>query len=452
MANPTLRDIAKAEKEAKADGKPRRLGAGNGLFLEVSPAGGKSWKYKFRLYKGDGDDRRAIQKELTIGNYDLTTEDEAREKHNAARKLVRDNEDPAAAKQAEKATKQQAEATSKAPILTFQSVAAEWLAMRDKIGRAGKTADRAERMVRYLTKAFGSTEITKVEVSHLAEVLKKAEAEGKYETRVRLQGHAIKIMGFAVARGYITASPFAAIRDVSEEGWISPSETHERRKAVTDEPDGAAKFGELMRAIDGYEGRNDNLIGAALKLLALTFVRPGDVRNARWEQFDLDNAKWSVPFDTGKQRTQRKKANFRVGKPHDVPLSRQAVELLRELKEFTGDQLLLFPGRQNGRPLSDGGMNAALKVLGYGDRHDPHGFRSSASTILNEERTEDGAVRFDPALIEMQLDHVDDSVRALYARGTYWPDRVRLMQYWADKVDTLRNPPKPKPDLSVVAA
>ncbi|MGJ4889014.1 tyrosine-type recombinase/integrase [Bradyrhizobium sp. HKCCYLRH3099] len=440
FAKLSQRDIDRA----KPKDKPYKLADGGGLYLEVMPNGSKYWRFKYRI---DG-----TEKKLAIGvygtDYPCLTAEQAREKHREAHKLVSLGKDPGVAKKVAKEQERQAEVeAARPPAPTFRQIADEWLAMRNAMGRADKTADRAERMVRYLTKAFGDVEIGNVRVSDLAEVLKEAEAKAKYETRVRLQGHAVKIMGFAVARGYIQASPFAAIRDVSEEGWISPSEAHERRKAVTD----PAKFGELLRAIDAYEGRNDNLVGAALRLLALTFVRPGDVIKARWDQFDLDNAKWSVPFGQSKQRTQRRKANFRVDKPHEVPLSRQAVELLRTLMEFTGDQPFLFPGRQKGRHMSDGTLAAALKVLGYGGRQDPHGFRSSASTILNEERTETGAVVFDPALIEMQLDHVDDSVRALYARGTYWPDRVRLMQYWADKVDQLRNPPKPKPDLRVVA-
>jgi integrase len=171
--------------------------------------------------------------------------------------------------------------------------------------------------------------------------------------------------------------------------------------------------------------------------LTLTFVRPGDVAQAEWAHFDRDAAMWTIPFDQLKMRTQRAKSDSRDGEPYEVPLARQTLALLGQLHSLTGHSRHLFPGRQNARTMSENTLNVALKALGYDGIHCAHGFRSSASTILNKERV-DGRRRFEQALIEVQLDHVDDSTRLIYDRDGLREWRAELMQFWGDKVDQLR--------------
>ena len=179
----------------------------------------------------------------------------------------------------------------------------------------------------------------------------------------------------------------------------------------------------------------------ALDLLALTFVRPGTVTQAEWDEFDLDGALWTIPFTKLKQRKFRESIKELRGKPHYVPLSRQALALLRELKKQTGNGRYVFLGRKN-RPISTNALENALNLLGYQDVHCPHGFRSSASTLLNAERiTVDGTElpRFAEQAVEFQLEHVDASVAAIYNRDQRVPERTKMMQFWAGSIDSLRD-------------
>jgi integrase len=182
--------------------------------------------------------------------------------------------------------------------------------------------------------------------------------------------------------------------------------------------------------------RAQNLTGYGLKLLALTFVRPGTVQKAEWANFDLKAGLWVVPFKQLKMASQRKKAGASES-DHIVPLSRQALALLRKLHAITGGSRYLFPGRQTNRTMSENTLNVALIALGYKSVHCAHGYRASASTILNKERV-DCRRRFERSLIELQLDHQDQSVRAIYDRDDCLPERIQLMQFWADKIDGLR--------------
>jgi integrase len=282
-------------------------------------------------------------------------------------------------------------------------------------------------MVKYLNAEIGDMDIAMIRTKHLADILDKYEQQGKFETRVRLQGAAVAIMGVAVGRGWIEINPFVGVRFAA--AFTSPNKTRENRPAIV-EP---VAFGHLLRKIDLYEGRDDNLIGFALKLLALTFVRPGDVAEARWEHFDLYEAKWSIPFDELKMRTQRRESDFRVGEPYEVPLAQQTLTLLRKLHKQSGDTPYLFPSRRGSRTITTNALELALDAMGYRGIHCPHGFRSSASTMLNRERMiiEGKKVLRWPeqgALIEVQLDHNDETTRAIYNRGGLWDERAELMQ------------------------
>jgi integrase len=414
----------------KPKAKSFKLADGEGLHVLVMPAGndGKPggamyWRYNYRT--------AGRAKTMALGTYPEITLKIARERHYAAATIVQTGADPLAQRRVEKV---QAEVQATAAI-TFGAMADQWLiTMVPKDRRASKTSTRDERMVRYLKAAMGDVALPDLRVSHLADLLTKYENAGKYETRVRIQGAAISIMGFAVGRGKIGQNPFVGVKFTA--AFTAPANTP--RPAVTD----PEAFGHLLRKVQYYEGRDDNLTGYALELLTLAWPRPGDVAQAEWAHFDLDNAKWAIPFDRLKQRTQRTESkDDRAGLPYEVPLSRQAVALLRNLNRRTGNSTYLFPGRQSARTMSENTMQNALNALGYKDLHCPHGFRSSASTILNAQRITVGGRkvrRFEPALIELQLDHNDESTRAIYDRGDCWDDRVELMQVWSDLVDLMR--------------
>ncbi|WP_315726170.1 tyrosine-type recombinase/integrase [Bradyrhizobium sp. SZCCHNS2022] len=425
-------------RAAKPAEKSFKMSDGGGLYLQVVAHGRGYWRYKYRI--------GGKEQTFAIGTYPTVTLAEAREEHRQAASLVQRGGDPNAEKRNRKEVQKQA--------VPFREVSALWLkeqALGD--GVASKTADRAERMVRYLDKAFGKKQIAEVKGSDLVEVLRAVQAEGKYETRVRLQGVARKIMGFAVGRHYIPVNPFVGVNDDGN-SFRGTKRSRKKRPALITE----TEFGQLLRAIDQYEGREGNLTGIALKLLALTFVRPGELIGARWDQIDFEARKWSVPFNVLKQRTQRTEADDpRAGKPHEVPLARQTIALLGELHDLTGHTPYLFPGRQSARTMSENTLNVALKAMGYTNRHVAHGFRSSASTLINEARIErngrpDWLWPEQGTLVEMQLDHNDDSTRSLYKRSAdgAWRERTEMMQFWADKIDQLRD--APKPDLRVVAA
>jgi integrase len=407
-----------------------KLADGEGLYLLVMPAGkdGKSggatyWRYNYKV--------AGKAKTMALGTYPDTTLKVARERHYAAGEIVKSGADPMAQRRVEKV---QAEEQATAAI-TFGAMADQWLTtMVPEDKRAAKTSTRDKRMVRYLKAAMGDVALPDIRVSHLADLLDQYEKAGKYETRVRIQGAAISIMGFAVGRGKLHQNPFLGIKFA--EAFTAPANTP--RPAVTD----PEAFGYLLRKVQHFEGRDGNLTGYALELLTLTFARPGDVAQAEWAHFDLNAARWSIPFEQLKQRTQRTESkDSRANLPHDVPLARQTLDLLRRLNRRTGNSRYLFPGRQEARTMSENTMQNALNALGYKDIHCPHGFRSSASTILNAQRiTVEGRKvrRFEQAMIELQLDHNDESTRAIYDRGDCWNERVELMQVWADKVDQLR--------------
>jgi len=425
-----------ALRSAKPRAESYKMFDGGGLFVLVKPNGSMLWRYKFKL--------GGREKLLTLGQYPAVKLADARKAHQDAKIKRHAGVDPSAARQAERAERQVAEAEAALRETTFGSVADKWLKTRVPVKAKGmeekeikkrfKTYARDDRMVGYLkdgketAPGFGRVVIDRVELGHLSPILNAV----NHPTRIRLISAARKIISYAKAHGLWPKdrpSPFADIDFAA--GFAKHRETH--RPAITD----PVKFGQLLRKIEVYEGRGDNLTGYALELLGLTFVRPGTIAAAKWDHFNLRGAFWVVPFEGLKMATERAEA----GKSEDdyvIPLSRQAVALLRELHKITGDDEYLFPGRGNGRTISENTLNYALHGLGYKGIHCAHGFRSSASTMLNRERV-DGRRRFERELIEMQQDRLDASTRAVYDRDDRLPERVELMQFWADKIDALRD-------------
>jgi len=411
---------------------------GAGLYLLIKPNGSMLWRFDYKL---------GTRKTLALGDYPAKTLARAEADRDAARDNVKAGIDPVAHKHAT-ATAPALKAAAPRP---FGEVADEWLGTRPGKEVPGetnpsKTYARDARMVGYLKNAketapgFGKVPMDQVDLAHLSPLLKSV----NQPTRVRLLSAARKIMAFARVHGdwpKDRPSPFADID--SGAGFAKHKEKH--RPAITD----PVKFGHLLRKIEIYEGRGDNLTGYALELLTLTFVRPGTVQDAEWAHFDLEKALWVVPFNGLKMATERSEA----GKSEDdyiVPLSRQAVALLRELHKITGDGKYLFPGRGDSRTISENTLNYALHGLGYKGVHCAHGFRSSASTLLNRERV-NGRRRFEPELVEMQQDRLDRSTRAVYDRDDRLPERIELMQFWANKVDAMRGGGEAKARLRLIA-
>lgn len=432
-------------KPKKAD---YRVADSGGLYVLVRPNGSKLFRYDYRL----GDARRT----LSIGEYSphgdgatTFTLKQARDEHEDARATVKAGQHPVSPVQ-RAAAKAKAEAEAKQAELeagnrTFGALADIWLAAR-KVGKSPKTYARDERSVAYLktgyrgAKGFGDVPIDQVTTEHLSDL---AENFNK-PTRIRVVSAARKIMAVAKRKHprLMKVSPFADI-DFNEG---LPDHQSKKRPAITEEK----PFGELLRKIDAYEGRSNNLTWYGLKLLALTFVRPDTMAKAEWKHFDLAGAQWVIPFDELKMAWLRTEKGEQ---PEDftVPLSRQAIALLRELYEITGKNRYLFPGCGDANVMSENTLNYALHALGYKGIHCAHGFRATASTLLNRERVkvrERGPDdknrwvsrrRFERALVEIQQDRLDASTRAIYDRDDLMTERIELMQFWADKIDKLRD-------------
>jgi integrase len=394
-----------AIRTAKAIAKPWKLFDGRGLFLLVNPDGSRWWRYKYRF---GGKERL-----LALGTYPEVKLKEAREAHERARKQLRDGIDPSAARKAEKATRVDRHAG------TFEVVAREWHATKSEAW-----ADKGEqrilrRLELYVFPRIGGKQIHDLTGPDLLDVLRRIEAKGHAETAHRVRQCLGQIFRYAVATHRATHDPSAALR-----GALAPR-PNDNFASITD----PKKVGGLIRAIRGYAG--SDVVRCALQLLPLTFVRPGELRGARWEEFTFDlvdaergseDPQWRIPAERMKMREQ-----------HIVPLSRQAIAILRELHGFTGPDGFLFPNeRSTSRSISENTINAGLRGLGYAsDQMTGHGFRHMASTILHERG-------YRSEWIERQLAHGDrNTMRARYNFAEHLPERRRMMQEWADYLDGL---------------
>ena len=364
-----------------------------GLFMLVTPTGGRLWRFRYRL--------GGVEKLLTLGAYPDVPLKRAREKREDARKLVADGIDPSAKRQAERATQ----------VETFEAIAKEWLELQSK-SLAAETMDiLGTRLKSFLYPYVGSRPIASITAQELLAALRRIEARGKHETAHRVRSLAGRVFRYAVATGRAQHDVAADLKDA-----LAPAKS--RNFASVTEP---ARVGELLRAIDGYSGQP--ITALALKLAPLVFVRPGELRGAEWSEFDLEGAEWRIPA-----------ARMKIGEQHIVPLSRQAVAILRELHILTGSGRYVFPSLLSAeRPMSDNTINAALRRLGYGsDEQTGHGFRSMASTLLSEHG-------FPPDVIELQLAHGErNKVRAAYNRAQRLGERRKMMQEWGNFLDVLR--------------
>lgn len=385
-----------AVRNAKSRAKAFKLADGGGLYLEVLPTGGKSWRMKYRI---DGQEKR-----LVFGLWPDVTLKQARQRRDEVRSLVAGGIDPGASIRQEKAEAQ-------ANAVTFEAVAREWLA---KISPTWVTS-HAEKMTKLFEKELfpwlGARPIREITPAELLAVIRRIEARGAKDTARRMLQSSGQTFRYAVACGL-------AERDIAADlkGALQPRRI-KHHASITD-PKEVAR---LLRYIENYTG--SFVVRCALRLAPLVFVRPGELRQAEWSEFDFDKAEWRIPAERMKMKEQ-----------HIVPLSRQAVAILLELHPLTGAGRYVFPGRGAGvRPLSENTLNAALRYLGF-DKTEmtSHGFRSMASTLLNE-------MGFPPDVIEKQLAHGErDTVRAAYNFAQYLPERRRMMQVWSDHLDKLK--------------
>jgi integrase len=367
----------------------------------VQPSGGKLWRVKYRI---DGK-----EKKLAIGIYPQVGLAEARRRRDAARELVAAGKDPGREKQREKVRSRiQAETT-------FDAIAAEFCQKRRRDGQkawADSTATRSEYLLSLLKGSIGKLPITDIEPADVLIAVRKIERKGQLESARRTLQLAGAVFRYAVATARLASDPTRDLRGA----LTAPTVTH--YGAIID----PMRVGELLRAIDGYEGQP--ITKLAIQLAPHIFVRPGELRHAEWNEFDLEGALWTIPAGKTKMR-----------KDHLVPLSRQSIAILEDLHALTGPNGYVFPSiRSRKRPMSDNTINAGLRRLGYStDEMTAHGFRAMASTLLNE------SGKWHPDAIERALAHGDsDRVRAAYHRGAHWKERVAMAQWWSDHLDQLR--------------
>jgi integrase len=385
---------AKAEKPKD---KPFKLSDGGGLYLLVQPNGSKYWRLDYRF--------AGKRKTLAVGVYPDVSLLDARDKRDKARKLLADGIDPGENKKAVKMAGENRAANS------FEVVAREWHGKFSPGWAATHSSKIIRRLEENIFPWLGARPIAEITAPELLACIRRIEARGILETAHRTLQHCGQVFRYAVQTGRAERDPSGDLR-----GAIPPVKDKGHFAAVT-EPKQVA---ELLRTLDGYQG--SFVVSCALRLAPLVFVRPGELRKAEWADFDLDAAEW-------RYRVTKTKTD------HVVPLSSQAVAILRELYALTGDGRYVFPGaRSNGRAMCDNAVLAAMRRMGIGkDEMSGHGFRAMARTVLDE------VLGIRPELIEHQLAHaVRDPLGRAYNRTTYLPERKKMMQQWADYLDGLK--------------
>jgi integrase len=375
-----------------------KLSDSGGLYLLIQPHGSKLWRLAYRF--------GGKQKTLVIGVYPTITLKQAREKRDDAKRLLATNMDPSTQRRLEK----QSASTSN----TFRLVAEEVLMKLEREGRAEATLAKQRWLLHFAYPAIGDRPVAEITAPEVLSVLRRVEARGRYETARRLRSTCGMVFRYAVATGRAERDPSVDLRGA----LTAPKVIH--RSTIVDPAD----MGALLRAIEDYDGLP--LTKAALRLAPLVFVRPGELRRAEWGEFDLEHAEWRIPA-----------AKMKMRRLHRVPLSRQALAIIHDLRALSGDGRWLFPSvRSTSRPMSENTLNAALRRLGYSkEQMTAHGFKGMASTRLNE------MGQWNPDAIERQLAHQEsnDVRRAYMHAAEYWPERVKMMQTWADYLDELRD-------------
>jgi integrase len=370
---------------------PGKISDGGGLYLLIAPTGSKLWRQNFRF--------GGKQKTLSHGAYPEVTLQEARSKREAAKAQLRSGIDPATQRKQPQ------------PVAnTFREVAEEVMTKRKNERRSEKTLVKTRWLLDLMYPDIGDLPIKSITPPMLLATLRKIEGRGHYETANRARSLAGMVFRYAVGTGQAERDPSQDLKGVLTVGKT-------KHHAAITKPE---EVGALLRAIDGYNGRHP-VVRLALQLVALTFVRSAELRHAEWSE--TNGTEWRIPAHRMKMKVE-----------HRVPLSRQALAIIEELRAITGHGRYLFPAiHKSGRPISEMTLNGALQRLGYShDEHVTHGFRTTASTLLNE-------MGVDSDLIELQLAHQErNAVRRAYNRAERLPERVTMMQAWADYLDSLR--------------
>ena len=389
LTDTTVRTIKPAEK-------PKKLFDGGGLFLLVTPTGGKLWRLKYRF--------GGIEKLLALGAYPQTSLADARHKRDDARAMILNGVDPRDIKKAQKAAGAQENET-------FEVIAREWHTKFSASWAASHSNKIIRRFELYVFPWLGDRQIKSITAPDLLTVLRRIEAKGTLDTAHRTRQNCGQVFRYAVATGRAERDPSADLR-----GALPPA-SGKHMATITDPKEIAG----LLRSIDDYRG--SIVTRCALQLAPLFFVRPGELRHAEWSEFNLDTAEWRIPAE-----------KMKASALHIVPLSRQAQGVLREIHPLTGHGRYVFPSpRTDSRPMSSNAILSALRRMGFAkDEMSGHGFRSMASTLLNEQGWNRDA-------IERQLAHAErNSVRAAYNYAEFMPERKKMMQAWADYLEGIK--------------
>jgi integrase len=378
-------------KRAKAAEKAYSMGDGGGLYLWVKPTGGKLWRWSYR-YEGK-------EKLMSLGKYPDVSLAQARGRHSEARKLLATGVDPMAQRKAEKTAEKIAVENS------FQSVTTQWLEHWQE-GKSPRHVDSVRRrMEADILPCLGARPIAEIEAPELVAMANAIQDRGALDIAKRALETVGQVFRYGIAHGYAKRNPATEIR---------PSDILKSSPKINYARIDAKELPTLLRRIEVYQGKQVTRL--AMKLMSMTFVRTTELIEAKWGEFDLENARWDIPAERMKMRT-----------PHIVPLARQALEVLEMLRDFTGCNEWLFPGDLNAaQPMSNNTILAALKRMGYKGRMTGHGFRGLASTILHEQG-------YSHDHIELQLAHAPrNAVSAAYNHALYLEPRARMMQDWAD--------------------
>jgi integrase len=387
---------AKQVERLKAQDKLYRVADSKGLCLEVPPTGNKRWRFRYRF--------NGTAKMLSLGVWPDVNLAKARDKRDALREILADGIDPAMQNKAQAAL-QNGEGT-------FEAVALEWFDKFKPKWTDNTASRKMRRLEAHVFPLIGGIPIGEVDAPQVRRVLLRMQSLGKVHSGHRVRSLIGEVMRYAIAMGMATYNPCPDLI-----GVLPPAEV-KHRAAVTD----PKQIGALLRAIEDYQG--NPATRCAMKLAALTFVRPGELRQAEWAEMDLGKKEWRIPAEKMKMK-----------RPHIVPLCQQSIAVLKELKLLTGHGKYLFPSERTAkRPMSNNTVLSALRRMGYSKQEmSGHGFRSMASTNLNE-------MAFHPDHIERQLAHSEnDKVRAAYNYAEYLPERKRMMQAWGDYLDQLRD-------------
>jgi len=374
--------------------KTFRQADGGGLFIEVAHGDSKLWRLAYRF--------EGKQKLLALGSYPETSLARAREKRQEAKGLLQDGIDPSAKAKADR-EERRAQLED-----TFSAIAAELIERAEREGRAEITISKKRWLLGMAEADLGNKPIRDISAPDILKPLRRLEAKGHHESAVRMRAVIGQVFRYAIATGRAGNDPTFGLRGAI----MTPKVSH--RAAITEK----AAFRELARHVWSYQGEPETQ--AALKLMVLLYPRPGELRLSYWKEFDLEKRTWTIPETRAKMRRQ-----------HVKPLSAVAVSVLKDLQKLNNRSLLVYPSSQTPvKSISEVTMNHALRRMGYGqDQHTPHGFRASASSLLNESGL------WNSDAIEAELGHVGtDEVRKAYHRARYWDERVRMSEWWAGEV------------------